>query len=200
MNLIRHPWNLVFLVGFIIYIGIRHVFERRAKGNERIFRRIDALEIALMGLVGLGSLLLPVLYLFTPLFAFADYVQLELVPWFGCAIMLAALWLFWRSHADLGENFSMSLEIRKEHQLIRRGVYRLIRHPMYASIWLFGIAQALLLPNWAAGFSAMVAFTPLYFLRTPREEKMLKEVFGEAYAEYMRQTGRVFPRFKWERR
>jgi protein-S-isoprenylcysteine O-methyltransferase Ste14 len=196
MNLIHHPWNIVFLTGFVVYIGIRHVYERRARGSEKIIRHLDALELGLMGMVGLGSLLIPVLYLFTPLFAFADYVPVSVAPWFGCGFMSVALWLFWRSHEDLGANFSMSLEIRKEHQLIRRGVYRSIRHPMYASIWLFGIAQALLLPNWVAGFSALVSFTPLYFLRTPREEKMLREAFGETYSAYVRQTGRVFPHLK----
>ena len=72
--------------------------------------------------------------------------------------MLAALWLFWRSHADLGQNWSVSLEIRKDHRIVQHGVYRLIRHPMYASIWLWSIAQALLLANWLAGWSAVVPF------------------------------------------
>jgi protein-S-isoprenylcysteine O-methyltransferase Ste14 len=108
--------------------------------------------------------------------------------------MVAALWLFWRSHADLGRNWSVSLELRKDHQLIRHGVYRSIRHPMYASIWLFSLAQGMLLENWLAGWSAVVTFAPLYFLRTPREERMMSEVFGGEYDDYMARTGRLFPR------
>ena len=67
---------------------------------------------------------------------------------------------------------------------------------MYASIWLWDVAQAMLLQNWLAGCSALLAFTVLYFLRTPREEQLMCESFGEEYHEYMRQTGRLFPRLK----
>lgn len=194
MNLLNNPWNIVFLVGFVVYAGIRHHFEQRTKSNEKVLRRFDALEKALLLIVFVGNLLLPALYLFTPLLSFADYRLPAFAPWCGSAIMLASLWLFWRSHADLGLNWSISLEMRKGHQLVRHGVYRAIRHPMYASILLWGIAQALLLQNWIAGPSALVTFVPLYVCRTPREERMMSEAFGEEYRDYMRQTGRVFPR------
>ena len=65
---------------------------------------------------------------------------------------------------------------------------------MYAAIWLFGLAQGLLLANWLAGWSAFVAFAVMYFVRTPREEQLMCERFGDAYREYMRRTGRLFPR------
>ena len=41
MNLISHPWNIVFLLGFVVYLGIRHVFERRTRGNKKKSSRID---------------------------------------------------------------------------------------------------------------------------------------------------------------
>ena len=195
MNFLK-PWNIVFLAGFIVYASIRHVFERRTKGIEKGVRRIDALEKVLLVLVAVGNFILPVLYLFTPFLAFADYRLPGFVPWCGSATMLAALWLFWRSHSDLGLNWSAFLEMRKDHQLIRQGVYREIRHPMYVSIFLFGVAQALMLQNWVAGLSGLVTFVPLYFVRTPREEQMMREWFGEEYQDYVRQTGRVIPRLK----
>jgi protein-S-isoprenylcysteine O-methyltransferase Ste14 len=114
--------------------------------------------------------------------------------------MLLALWLFWRSHADLGLNWSVSLEIRAEHELVQHGVYRRIRHPMYAAIWLFSAAQGMLLENWLAGWSALVPFAPMYFVRTPREERMLCEFLGQPYRDYMQQTGRLWPRLRRTRR
>jgi protein-S-isoprenylcysteine O-methyltransferase Ste14 len=188
------PWNIVFFVGFLVYYGIRYRFAKRLSGTETTLSRFDGRDKCLLSIVAIGSLLLPVLYLFTPLLSFADYRLPAFVPWCGAVVMLAALWLFWRSHADLGRNWSVSLELRKDHQLIRHGVYRSIRHPMYASIWLFSLAQALLLENWLAGWSAVVTFAPLYFLRTPREERMMSEVFGGEYDDYMARTGRLFPR------
>ena len=67
---------------------------------------------------------------------------------------------------------------------------------MYLSIWLFSLAQALLLQNWLGGWSALVTFAPLYFVRTPREEALMCEHFGEDYRHYMGQTGRLLPRLR----
>jgi len=188
------PWNIVFLAGFVAYVVIRGVFERRTRGNEKVARLVDGRDRLLLVVVFVGSLLLPLVYLFTPWLAFADYRLPAPAPWLGTAVLGAALWLFWRSHADLGQNWSVTLEIRKGHELVKDGVYRSIRHPMYAAIWLFGFGQGLLLQNWLAGWSAFVTFALLYFVRTPREERMMCEFFGQEYRDYMRQTGRLFPR------
>ena len=84
--------------------------------------------------------------------------------------------------------------MRDEHELVTGGVYRHVRHPMYTSEWLWSTAQALLLRNWIAGPAGAASFLPLYVLRTPREERMMLEQFGEEYRAYMTRTGRVFPR------
>jgi protein-S-isoprenylcysteine O-methyltransferase Ste14 len=78
--------------------------------------------------------------------------------------------------------------------LITHGVYRTIRHPMYASGSLLSLAQALLLQNWVAGPAGVVAFLPLYFVRVPREEQMMLDHFGDDYRSYAAQTGRIVPR------
>jgi protein-S-isoprenylcysteine O-methyltransferase Ste14 len=186
--------DIVFLIGFIAYVTIRGVFARRTKGNEKAVSRVDWQERALLCVVFAGCMLLPVVYLFTNWLAVADYRLGPFVPWAGAAVMVAALWLFWRSHADLGRNWSVTLELRQSHQLVRHGVYRSIRHPMYAAIFLFGLAQGLLLNNWLAGWSALATFAVMYFVRVPREERMMCECFGDEYRDYARQTGRVFPR------
>lgn len=186
-------WNLVFLAGFIIYVSIRGVYKQRTKDNQLVFRRVGAVEKALLIIVIPGSVLLPLIYLFTPWLAFADYRLPPAGRSVGTLLMVAALWLFWRSHADLGKNWSQTLEVRKGHQLITHGVYRLIRHPMYASIWLWCLAQGLMLQNWFAGWYALIAFALMYFIRTPREEQMMRDSFGQEYVDYMRRTGRIFP-------
>src|ERR1700683_3357230 len=186
-------WTLFFLIGLIICLGILYFFARQTRGNEKAVSR-KGWDGILMPIVSVGTLLLPALYLFTPWLAFADYRLPAWAPWFGTLVLCFALWLFWRSHADLGPNWSVTLEVRKVHQLVRHGVYRSIRHPMYASIWLISVARGLLLQNWLAGWSALVTFAIMYFVRTSREERMMCEVFGEEYRAYMRQTGRIFPR------
>lgn len=189
------PWNLVFLVGFIVYVTIRGVYKQRTKGNQLVLRRVDAVEKALLIAVISGSLLLPLIYLFTPWLSFADYPLPAFAPWSGAPLMMLALWLFWKSHADLGQNWSQTLEVREGHQLITHGVYRSIRHPMYASIFLWCLAQGLMLQNWLAGWYAFGAFALMYFIRTPREEQMMRDIFGQKYVEYIQRTGRLLPKF-----
>ena len=65
---------------------------------------------------------------------------------------------------------------------------------MYAAFWLCGIAQALLLHNWIAGFSYLASFVPMYVLRVPQEEQMMLDTFGDRYRAYMAQTGRIIPK------
>src|SRR5262245_49822307 len=115
---ILEPWNLVFLAGFAVYFWIRHVFFQRTRNEKKAVSRFDRSERLLLAAMFPPVVLLPLLYVFTPMLACADYRLPALVPWFGAATMAASLWLFWRSHADLGQNWSVSLEIREGHQLV----------------------------------------------------------------------------------
>ena len=145
-----------------------------------------------------GMQVLPLVYVFSSWLDFADYYLPTwagmTAGWSGTAVFAAALWLLWRSHADLGQNFSPEIQLREKHSLVTRGVFRYIRHPMYAAHFLWAAAQALLLQNWLAGPVMLVSFFPLYFHRVSREEQMMLEHFGEEYRLYMNRTGRVIPR------
>lgn len=188
------PWNIVYVAGFIAMLRIRAPVYRRIRHNEKALVRAGALEVRLNHTLVPSALLLALVYVFTPWLSFADYHLPTLSPWCGAALLAVAIWLFHRAHADLGLNFSAELELRRGHELIQRGVYRSIRHPMYACFWLLFLAQGLLLENWLAGWYGVLAFGVMYFVRVPREEQMLCESFGEEYRDYMRRTGRVFPR------
>jgi protein-S-isoprenylcysteine O-methyltransferase Ste14 len=67
---------------------------------------------------------------------------------------------------------------------VTTGVYRHVRHPMYAAFFLWAIAQALLLPNWIAGPVGLLGFGTLFGLRVGREERMMEATFGDAYRAY----------------
>ena len=190
---VLQPWNIVFVIGFVIYVATRGRFASRTKDIESMERRIGLQEMVLLPAMLITSLLFPVIYLFTPLFSFANYELPDWIHWCGLPIMVAGLWLFWRSHADLGLNWSATLELRKGHAIIKHGVYRRIRHPMYAAIWLFSIAQASLLNNWLAGWAVVCTFALMYVLRTPIEEQMMRDKFGKDYEDYMAETGRILP-------
>jgi protein-S-isoprenylcysteine O-methyltransferase Ste14 len=187
--------KIIFVFGYVVanfairtpYIRAHHRLPVRANRNTRT-------DTSLFLGVSVGGFLIPLLYVFTPLFSFADYSLPLWIGVTGVAVLALANWVFWKSHKDLGTNWSPTLQIREEHKLVTRGIYQRIRHPMYLSIWLLVIAQAMILPNWVAGFGGLLSFGILYFERVAKEERMMREEFGHEYEEYLQKTGRLFPK------
>ncbi len=191
---IDNIFEVIFLVGFVVGSVIRKVYTFRCRGSKATKKRKSLVDIILIIAAGVG-LAAPLFYLFSPWLDFANY---DLSGWLGCVgtvVFAMALFLLWRSHADLGRNWSATLQIRQEHSLITDGIYRHIRHPMYAAHLLWAIAQGLLLENWLAGWAFLVIFVPFYLLRVPKEEKLMLEQFGQEYRKYISRTGRMIPYF-----
>lgn len=187
-------FKIAYWVGLVVQFAIRAPFNRTWKSGTKTVQRISVTETILLGLLMLGNLVLPLIYSVTNWLDFANYTLPPWMGWLGVVLMACALFIFWRSHADLKSNWSPSLEIRSDHTLITNGIYRSIRHPMYASQWVWVIAQVLLLQNWIAGLTGLLVFTLFYFLRVPAEEKMMLEIFGDQYRDYMTKTGGVIPK------
>lgn len=187
-------FTAIYFAGLIVQILIRAPFNQRRKQEKINERRVTSQEQILLGLLTLGSFVAPLIYAATSWLDFANYRLPAWAGWLGVLLLAGALLVFWRGHVDLGVNWSPSLEIREKHELITRGIYRVIRHPMYASQWLLVIAQPLLLQNWIAGFLGLLVFIPFYFLRVKAEEQMMLDSFGAQYQEYMKTTGGVLPK------
>ncbi|HVO35991.1 MAG TPA: protein-S-isoprenylcysteine O-methyltransferase [Gemmatimonadales bacterium] len=135
----------------------------------------------------------PLIWIATPLFAFADY---RLQPWVfaaGILCLAASLTLFYRSHADLAEGFSSELEVREQHRLVTGGVYGRVRHPMYLAFLLLAVSGVLVIPNWVAGPSYLILWVAVLALRIGPEEQMMIEEFGPEYEAYVRRTKRLIP-------
>ena len=180
----------VVLASFIRVVYTRHYRKMAIADNHRTVA--DAL---LVSLPALGMFILPIIYVLTPWLDFADYQLPSWGGWIGVVLFAMAVWLLWRSHADLARNWSPRLELLEGHSLVTHGVFRHIRHPMYAAHLPWGIAQVFLLQNWIAGFSMLVTFLPGYLYRARVEEEMMIEHFGDEYCDYMASTGRIIPDF-----
>jgi len=151
-----------------------------------------------MVLWGSAAGVLPLVYIFTGWLTFADwpFTLPPLVGLLGGTLFVAAIWLLHRSHADLGHLWSPTVSPEAKQPLITQGVYKHVRHPMYAAHVLWGVAQALLLPNWIAGPLALLLMLALLALRIPREERELIAAFGDAYRRYGHNTGALIPKFR----
>ena len=189
-----NPWigNGIFIIGAIASIAIRIPHDRISQATKVVENRKGLLEKTLLFLVMTGMILLPVLS-FTPVLAFAAFAPNPNMIIVGSFAMVASLWVFHRSHKDLGRNWSASLEVREDHVLVTNGIYQSIRHPMYTSIFLLAIAQIFLIPNWIAGPALFVAFLIMFLSRLHTEEQMMLDKFGLHYESYRMRTKRIIP-------
>lgn len=181
------------LLAIVMQLVIRVPHASKAEQVAVKESRRGALEVALMGLVMLGYIVLPVVAAATPLLRFAEYPLHPAAFGAGVATAALGLWLCHRSHVDLGANWSVTLELKETHRLVTSGVYARLRHPMYTALLLTALGQALLLPNWVAGPAYLVAFALLFALRVGPEERMMMERFGQEYADYRARTKRLVP-------
>ncbi len=185
--------EFIWLAGLVAWYVIRFPYERKAKKTavRRSLRDSRERLILLAGFAGL--LFLPLVYVATGFPQVADRRFFSAAAWAGIICLIAALWVFLRSHAELGRNWSISLELRGNHRLVRTGIYQFVRHPMYLSFFLLALAQLLLLPNWVGGGAGLLGAAILYAFRVRREEKMMVDNFGDEYRLYMQQTKRLVP-------
>jgi len=185
--------KLVWWAGILAWYLIRYPHQRRSRKTPIASRRARMREYVLLAISFAGLFIIPVIYVTTGEPRVADYPFLPLLAWGGTLVFSMALVLFHRTHRDLGRFWSVTLEIRQTHQLITAGVYNRVRHPMYAAFFLWAIAQALLLPNWIAGFAGLLGFGTLFVFRVRREEQMMEATFGDGYRTYAARTRRVVP-------
>ena len=182
----------IILLASIVMVAIRAPHGKRSHGIPVVRSRKGKLEIVLLTIAWL-AFFLPLIWIATPALASADYTLRPVPLLTGTVCLTLGLWLFQLSHADLGANWSITLEVREKHTLVTQGVYRRVRHPMYTALLLYSVGQALVLPNYVAGPSYGVAMALLVALRIGPEERMMLEEFGKDYQEYMAQTKRLVP-------
>ena len=186
--------KFVFVMMAVGWYLIRYRHARRAR-REKVTRSARGWRentLLLISLTGLG--IVPLIYTATAMPHFASYAFRPAQAWLGVLVAVAALVMFRLTHRALGRNWSVSLDVRENHRLITDGIYRRIRHTMYTAFWLWAVAQALLLPNWVAGFAGLIGFGTLFFGRIAKEEQMMVDTFGDEYRQYMARTGRLLPR------
>jgi protein-S-isoprenylcysteine O-methyltransferase Ste14 len=192
-----HLFTWIYFAGMVAELIIRAPYDRLRRKIPKIDQRVDSVEAVVLGSLFPSIFGLPMLFGLTRWLDFANYrlppLAKTAMGGVGTVLLGLAVWTFWRAHHDLGSNWSPSLEINTEQTLVTRGVYGRVRHPMYASAAIWACAQALLLPNWLAGSGGIVGYLPLVVLRVPREERMMREHFGEAYRAYAARTRAVIP-------
>src|SRR5512138_703616 len=187
------------LVAVILFtaVGISSYFRRKAdkESGEKISRNVDG--TAFTTVVRIGGLILwlsPLVYLVNPAWMAWSKIGLsEWIRWVGVGMgILCALGIYWL-FSSIGSGITMTSATRKEHKLVTRGPYRWIRHPLYTFGSALFVSLGMMADSWFIAALGALAFIPVA-IRTPKEEANLVEKFGDKYHEYMKHTGRFFPK------
>lgn len=99
---------------------------------------------------------------------------------------------FW-GYETLGRNFSLEVVIYRGHQLVERGPYKFIRHPMYTALILASVGLGLMAQSWVAVTIIAIVDTTAVWYRVRVEEKALIAEFGEQYRSYSKRVKRLIP-------
>lgn len=146
-------------------------------------------------LTAVSASLVPIyLFYFTRLLDSFVVVLPASVKWTGNVLLAASVALFVWSHASLGKNWSVNVERTEGQSLVTHGPYRLVRHPMYSSLFLMAFGLVLATASPVAALPYFVSIAAMYLDRVGDEERLMLDTFGEQYERYMRRTGRLVPR------
>lgn len=105
----------------------------------------------------------------------------------GCYLLSLYCWL------ALGRHWSMAIVPQDTTQLVRRGLYRWVRHPIYGLSVTLMLASALVTPTVPMAVVACCHLIAMN-LKASHEERHLTASFGSEYEQYCREVGRFWPR------
>jgi protein-S-isoprenylcysteine O-methyltransferase Ste14 len=111
----------------------------------------------------------------------------------GWILIAAALLLRVWARVHIRGLYSGHVEVQEQHQLVRSGPYRFIRHPGYAGLLLLALGVAVGYASWIGLAAIPLLLLPGLTYRIRVEERLLIEQFGEAYREYARKTRALIP-------
>lgn len=181
----------VLLTGIFVGGYFRRKAERKGGPMRSPEGRGLVRALRLLGLI----VLLPVLgYIINPEWvAWARFSLPAGVRWVAALVTLGTIPLFIWVLVSIGTNITPTQATCQSHTLVTHGPYRWVRHPFYSTGLVFVIAVTLMTTLWWLGLGMIPMF--ILLLRTPKEEANLIAAFGDEYREYMKRTGRFFPRF-----
>ncbi len=183
---IPHGLHLLFWLAWLIYWLVS------ARGTKKTIRRETAAQRLIY--------LLPTL-LVAPLFFWnALDVGLQqritdhplVMYWSGTTLLAGGLLFSVWVRRTLGSNWSGTVTVKEDHELVQTGPYRFVRHPIYTGLLVTLMGSAISWNHWFGFYMLVVLFVALW-IKLLREERFMRETFGEKYAAYCARTKRLVP-------
>jgi protein-S-isoprenylcysteine O-methyltransferase Ste14 len=118
--------------------------------------------------------------------------RLQIIAWAGVILCVAGLSFCIWARATLGRNWSGTITLKEGHELIERGPYRLVRHPIYTGLIAMFLGTVMVLGH-AAGIAGLVLVFVSFWIKLREEERIMLRQFPNQYAAYQQRVKRIIP-------
>jgi protein-S-isoprenylcysteine O-methyltransferase Ste14 len=167
---------MTFRIINIAWVALALVWFAGALGNKRTARDESAGSRAMH--------IIPTCIAFLLLFGpDAEGSGLETLRGAGLAMTLAGLAFAIWARLTIGRNWSGTVELKENHELVRRGPYRIVRHPIYSGLLLAMLGTAMAFGGWRGYLGFAIAFVA-WKRKSLTEERFMSEQFGDSWARY----------------
>jgi len=110
----------------------------------------------------------------------------------GLTLCIAGALLACYARFLLGRNWSGVVQLKADHELIQRGPYRVIRHPIYTGLLLLILGNAIMAGDWRGLLAVAIVFASFWY-KLHQEERWLTQRFGRSYTDYRARTKALVP-------
>lgn len=143
----------------------------------------------------------------SPYFLWVPYVVIALRPgpeievadgfrWLGLALVVAGpAFMIW-SAVTLGRHFDVEVQVHGAHEVVRRGPYRVVRHPIYSGMALHFLGACVATGNAVLLLGTIFVTFPALYQRASAEEGLLRAQLGDAYDRYASEVPMLVPRIR----
>jgi protein-S-isoprenylcysteine O-methyltransferase Ste14 len=123
----------------------------------------------------------------------ASISRTRYIIYWGLIIIICGVIIRYSAIRTLGKFFTVNLSVQDNQHLVRKGLYKYIRHPSYAGSLLSFIGLGISFNNWLSVLVIIIPITLTFLYRISIEERLLLQQFGSEYSDYAAGTKRLIP-------
>ena len=148
--------------------------------------------------IGLGIVyFVPIFtWCFSDIYTFAQINFVTCLRFWGIGLGVFSIGCFYKAHQALGNHWSPFLEVKQQHKLVKKGVFKYVRHPMYSSLLIGVVGILFLTGNYAVFGIVGLGVSIFIIIRLKDEELLMQKIFGVEYKNYCKETKCLIP-FIW---
>lgn len=183
---------------FLIVMVAAALFTKRTSVRQSLASRaaygVPLVIAFLLFLEGMSTLQVPFVRIRTPVYPLYVPVLPHTISIAGVGLLLtiAGLLLVLWARAILGTNWSGSVTLKEDHELVERGPYGYVRHPIYSGVLLMFLGTAVVVGT-LGGLLGFPFLLVSCWIKLRQEESLLQDYFGREYSDYMTRVKALVP-------